>query len=531
MIPSRPAGPEQPAPWAIPSPTPPAPTPPAGYPAPGRYPGAPAVAEPPLVPHWSLRSVPAFWLLGIVLALSGLAVLAAAALFVFYAPTAAVCTLILVTALAVAWLAALRYLGDPVERRPAWLVVAAVMWGSTVAILVGAGGGYLLDTLVARAVSPAFAAQWGAAIAAPYAEEIGKGAGVVMVLLIARPYVTTVWSGAVYGALVGLGFALAEDASYALMAADAVLPDDVGAAAEVLLLRLLVPGLVGHPVFTAAAGAGIAYAWLRRDRTRRRRLGVLAVGFAGAAAMHAAVNSPLAFGATELLAELPYGSAWAGYLTVVTAIALPWLWWLLRIRRADAVLVLSRTAALAPDAVRPQEVAVLAGLRARLLAGRRIRRADGGEAARRARQLRRAQLRLAAAAARPYRGYPAVGPYGVAPPVQRWWQEALQARHAMQSAAEPSAPRPGHPAPRLEPSAPQPAGTAGARASVGAGAVLVVAAGGLLVWPAAVLAVVAAGVLRWRGQRGRRTSVAVATAAFSGYCALVTVVFTVLEAS
>ncbi|GGQ84692.1 PrsW family glutamic-type intramembrane protease [Couchioplanes azureus] len=431
-------------------------------------------------------------------------------------PRAAAAALPLALAAAASWLTALLALADPVERRPAWLVSSALAWGGSVAIAAGAAGGYVVDLLVAKAVTPTFAAQWGAAIAAPYAEEIGKGAGVVMVLLVARPYMITVWSGAVYGAVVGVGFALVEDLSYALGAADEVLPDDAGAAVSSLVLRMAVPGLVGHPLFTATVGAGIAYAWLRRDRSRPRRLGVLAASAAGAALIHAVVNSPLAFGATELLAAVPGTSAMAGYLLVVTASALPALWWLHRVRRSDARMLVARAAALAPDAIPPEDVQIVAGVRARLSSVWRIRRRHGAEAAHGAARLRRAQVRLTAASARPYRGYPPVGPFGPAAPVQWWWHEAVAARQASQGSATS--------APPSEPGAPS--GTAPApdrRTTIAAATVLAVAVAGLLSSPVSVLAVAGAAVLRWRRSRSRLVFTAEASAVFSGYCAFASV--------
>jgi RsiW-degrading membrane proteinase PrsW (M82 family) len=427
---------------------------------------------------------PAFWLLGAVTGLSLLGTAAVTAWMMITSPLAGLVTLLLVLGIGAVWLTALLLAADPVERRPGWLVAAAVSWGGSVAVAVGAAGGIFLDEVVAKGVSATFAAQWGAAIAAPYAEEIGKGAGVVMVLLVARPYVTTVWSGALYGALVGLGFALAEDAGYALGAADEVLPDDAAAAAQVLLFRLLVPGLVGHPLFTAAAGAGIAYAWLRRDRSPGRRAGALIGGLSGAALMHAVVNSPAAFAATEKLAALPHSSYWAGYLLAVGAATLPSVWWLGRIRRADARMLLSRAAALAPAAVPPQEVPMLAGVRSRRAAVRAVRRAHGTDAARHARRHHRAQVRLAAALARPYRGHPAVGPYGLTPPVRQWWQEALDTRtHRQPPPADAPAPGPGSTVVAPGPDR---------RTIVAAGAVLLSASAGLLLWPAAVPAVAGA---------------------------------------
>lgn len=320
--------------------------------------------------RWSAVRTPAFWFLLAVTGFGTVALLAVAVLMLFFTPRATAVMIPLTLGYGALWVAVLLRVVDPVERRPAWLVAAAVAWGGTAAAGVGGGSGYFLDSIVARAVSPTFAAQWGAALVAPTAEEAAKAAGVVMIVLAARPYVTTAWSGAMYGALVGVGFAVTEDAGYGVLYADMALPDDVTAAVRVALLRFLVPGFVGHPLFTAAAGAGIAYAWLRTGRSRRHRLGVLGAALFGAWSMHFVVNSPLAAGAAEALAGLGDVAGWAGYLLAITAAAVPVLWWLAWLRRHDALVVLRRAAFLAPAALPEAEVPALAGLRSRPRASR-----------------------------------------------------------------------------------------------------------------------------------------------------------------
>ncbi|MEV6602016.1 PrsW family intramembrane metalloprotease [Actinoplanes sp. NPDC051346] len=506
------------APWPVPPGSHPGPPPPAADRAYGR--------------RWSLGAAPAFWLLGVAGGLSALGVAALTVLAAITTPRAAAVAVPLALVAAALWLVALLVLADPVERRPAWLVSSALAWGGSVAIAAGAAGGYVVDLLVSKVMTPTFAAHWGAAIAAPYAEEIGKGSGVVMVLLVARPYMITVWSGALYGAVVGVGFTLVEDISYALTAADEVLPDDAAAAVSSLVLRMAVPGLVGHPLFTATAGAGIAYAWLRRDRSRPHRLSVLVASATVAALMHAVVNSPWAFGATELLAAIPGASAMAGYLLVVTVAALPALWWLHRLRRSDARMLLARAAALAPDAIHPEEVRTLAGIRTRQDSGRRIRRMHGAEAARRAARLRRAQVRLTAVLAQPCQGYAAFGPWGLAPPVRWWWHEAVSARQALSPAvpgtvAATSETGPGAATEPIRDPSEQGGNSVTVavpdrRTTVAAGTVLVAAVAGVLSSPVSLLAVAGAAMLRWRRSRGFLVLAAEASAVFSGYCALAT---------
>jgi RsiW-degrading membrane proteinase PrsW (M82 family) len=365
---------------------------------------------------------PALWLTLVPTALVGCGLLAVGAFIgVFLAPRATAVVVPLALAYGAAWVLALLRLGDPVERRPAWLVLMAVAWGATVAAAVGAGSGYSLDVLLAKAVSPEFAATWGPAFVGPTAEEPAKAAGVVLLLLAARPYLPTAWAGAMFGALVGVGFAVTEDIFYGVLIADEVLPDDAGAGAALVLLRGAVPGLVGHPLFSAAAGAGIAYAWVRTDRPRRRRLAVLAGGLAAAWVTHFAVNSPVTEDAIEAFDRVPGLTGWTGYFLVVLPPAVPVLWWLARLRRRDARAVLGLAAAAFPAALPPAEVDTLAGLRSRARVVRAARRASGPAAAEAVRRAQRARLRLAAAMARPVAAYAAPG---CPPPAVRWASEA-----------------------------------------------------------------------------------------------------------
>ena len=111
-------------------------------------------------------------------------------------------------------------------------------------------------------------------------------------------------------------------------------------------------------------------------------------------------------------------------------------------RRADAGVLLVRAAAIAPAVMTPDDVATLAGWRSRRRAGRLIRERHGPAAAAAARRLRRAQVRLAAALARPYRGWVAAAPpYWYAPPVLRWWQEGYEARQQLAAAGGPAVDR------------------------------------------------------------------------------------------
>ncbi len=374
---------------------------------------------------WSALRTPSFWLLLGSLAISGLGTLLLLGFMAWTAPRSAVLTLPLLVGYLLAGLLLLRYL-DHVGHRPWWMVALALLWGATAAVLAGGGSGLFLDNVLAKAISPWFAADWGAAIVAPTGEEVAKALGVVFLLLAARPYLRTVFAGAIYGATIGLGFTVVEDATYAWGAADETLPDNTAEAVRILALRIAVPGLVSHPLFTAVVGAGIAYFAVRTERTRSRRWAVLAAAFALAWLGHAVVNSPLAFDATVLVDRLPGFAPLAGYFVAVTIPGAVGLFWLATIRRAEAAELINGLAAGSPPVASTEEAAGLVSRRDRARAVRQAGRSHGRPAARAVRRVHRVLLRVADLPVNtaPDVIAPAITPPPVPPPAHTSWEPA-----------------------------------------------------------------------------------------------------------
>lgn len=237
--------------------------------------------------------LPAFWVVVVLMALGAVRV----GRFVgdAYAdfPVATITAIGLFALYAVPFLifvAALDYL----EREPPLLLATAFLWGGLVATSIAIRGTGALYNLLAKTISPAFAATWGPTLAGPTVEEIAKLLGVVVIVLIARAQVNSVLDGVVYGALVGLGFQVVENIGYAVNAvAVAGGGDQAGPVVATFLLRGFLAGLWSHTLFTALAGAGIGYLVVRTDRSARERVGVALLAFAGAWACHVLWNSPL----------------------------------------------------------------------------------------------------------------------------------------------------------------------------------------------------------------------------------------------
>jgi protease PrsW len=286
---------------------------------------------------------------------------------------------------------------DYLEREPVPLQVLAVLWGGLVATSAAISGGTALQDLMAKLGSPRFAADWGPAVSGALIEELVKVAGVLTVALIAPGQINSVVDGFVYGALVGLGFQVVEDVVFAL---NAVVMDtgvdSVGPVITTFLVRGFLGGLWSHTLFTAVAGAGVAYALVRRDRSRVRRVGVMVALFGVAAGFHFLWNSPLLIG---------LGLGLPGMVLILLVKGIPALMvgavLLVAAERREADYYGGMLAGLGdPRIATPEEITSLVSPRRRLAARRRARIRLGSAGARALGRLQRAQAQLAVAISR-----------------------------------------------------------------------------------------------------------------------------------
>jgi RsiW-degrading membrane proteinase PrsW (M82 family) len=183
----------------------------------------------------------------------------------------------------------LVYRLDLYEREPISLAIGAFVWGAfaATALTLDAAG---WEQIVGQVLGPDAAARWGPAITAPVIEETLKGAGIVLLYLIARDEMDDALDGFVYGALCGLGFAIVEDVLYFM----AVFGGTTTGVLEGFYIRVVSSGLYGHVLYTGLVGMGIGYVVTRRERTPLgRRIAVCAGLFTIAVLAHALWNSPL----------------------------------------------------------------------------------------------------------------------------------------------------------------------------------------------------------------------------------------------
>jgi RsiW-degrading membrane proteinase PrsW (M82 family) len=142
------------------------------------------------------------------------------------------------------------------------VLAAAFLWGALVATLISVIAGGLLRDWIEGLVGKEVTSVLGPVASAPLSEELSKGLALLLLFSFLRHEFDNVLDGIVYGSLVGIGFAMTEDALYFVRAYTEA--EDAGQAAVASLavlfyLRAIIGGL-GHAVYTGTTGAALGFA-------------------------------------------------------------------------------------------------------------------------------------------------------------------------------------------------------------------------------------------------------------------------------
>jgi len=155
---------------------------------------------------------------------------------------------------AVAWttaiLAALLYawivtLIDKNEREPWRLLLLGFLWGTVISPL--------LAGLFTKPIAAYF--NVGGEVIAPFTEELAKGTVLLLLFIMARDEFDNSLDGIIYGALVGIGFALKENSSYFINKENAATYQELFGSYQ-FFLRVVLKGIAGHATYTAITGLG-----------------------------------------------------------------------------------------------------------------------------------------------------------------------------------------------------------------------------------------------------------------------------------
>lgn len=184
---------------------------------------------------------------------------------------------------------------DRLEPEPAPVLLFAFLWGAGIAVLVS----LILNTMgMALYTVPVYGEDWGtyvgATVIAPVVEESAKGVVLLLLLWRRRYEVDSYTDGVIYAGMVAAGFAFTENISYFL---SAWLEMGAGGLAFTFVLRGLVSPL-GHPLFTAMIGLGMAYVAMNRGGARWF---ALFAGWVGAVLLHALWNGSTILGVLGFL--------------------------------------------------------------------------------------------------------------------------------------------------------------------------------------------------------------------------------------
>lgn len=210
---------------------------------------------------------------------------------------------------------------DRHEKEPWWLLALVFLWGAVPAFIMAFVAQLILDipTTWLLADNSLASELAGGALWAPITEEIAKGLGLILVLVLARREMDSILDGIVYGAMAGLGFAFTENILYFW---SALAEEGWGGWAFVVLLRTLPFGL-NHALFTGLTGAGLGIA--RYNLRGMVKLAAPVCGLVAGMLFHSVHNVGASLSATNWLAIcFSFLFDWTGILMLAVLVALIW---------------------------------------------------------------------------------------------------------------------------------------------------------------------------------------------------------------
>ena len=290
---------------------------------------------------------------------------------------------------------------DRLEPEPRQNLAFAFAWGAGIAAL----SALIINTADLEYVTmPALGASSGQYVAAtfgaPVVEETMKGLVLFGLLWRRRAELDGPTDGVIYAAMVGLGFAMVENVGYYISAIDAPERGGIALLGYTFVLRGVLSPLL-HPIFTSMTGLGVAYAASRPRGSSSARWAVF-LGWLAAVVLHSTWNGLSLLGAAGLVGGYLIMSCVFGGLILV----LVWD------RRRMVGLILRYLPGYAyTGLMTPDDVGMLASLRARAAARSWARTAGGPPAVAAMGDYQFAATELALARAKSARGVLSAGAF------------------------------------------------------------------------------------------------------------------------
>lgn len=150
----------------------------------------------------------------------------------------------------------LIYWVDRYEKEPWWLLTAAFLWGAIPSILVALLFNSILSLPFYYLMGETAGDALAASLIAPPVEETFKGLALLIILFAWRHELDSPLDGIIYGAMVGMGFAMVENVYYFV---NVYVEGGIEAWSMTIFLRGVLFGL-NHALFTSMTGLGIALA-------------------------------------------------------------------------------------------------------------------------------------------------------------------------------------------------------------------------------------------------------------------------------
>lgn len=222
---------------------------------------------------------------------------------------------VLAAALPVLFYIGLIYWVDHYEKEPVWLLSAAFVWGAIPAAILALIFNTLFSLPFYALFSESSADLAAGGAIAPVVEELVKGLALFLILVVQRHELDSPLDGIIYGAMVGMGFAMVENVLYYT-----TYFAESGASGwnELVFVRGVIFGL-NHALYSSLTGLGIALAQLSRNWAVRITAPLL--GLFAAIALHAIHNVAMFTGTVAgFLTGLTFG--WGGVLLTMAIIVL-----------------------------------------------------------------------------------------------------------------------------------------------------------------------------------------------------------------
>lgn len=180
---------------------------------------------------------------------------------------------------------------DRYEKEPLGLLLAAFLWGAVPAVIFSLILELVLGLPISVVVAPETASFVGAAVVAPVAEELFKGAALVLLFVLFAGEMDSLIDGVLYGGLVGFGFAAVENSLYF---GGSLMESGFGQFVALAFFRAALFGL-NHAMFTGLLGLGLA--WGRSASSMVVKVGAPLTGLATGISAHAIHNASVTLGA------------------------------------------------------------------------------------------------------------------------------------------------------------------------------------------------------------------------------------------